>query len=265
MVVVFSSILSRSAIFELSLNQRGSLILLNQENLTIWSANTSRAVQNPVAQLLDSGNFVIRDEKDINPENYLWQSFHHPVKTFLPGMKIGRLAGGVEVYTTSWKSIADPSQVDVTFQPDSSGLLMVLVKNSVFTARSGPYMECCDITNTPVCSCLNRFVPKLESNWNATYWFGGCDRRMPLDCQKGDGFIKYSNVKLPDFNKFKLDHEGMLNALSEKLMFQACLEEIRLYTTKQLLILSNTNTLISLPKYTSLLLLLFLTNPYHRR
>ncbi|XP_050218672.1 G-type lectin S-receptor-like serine/threonine-protein kinase At4g27290 [Mercurialis annua] len=264
----------------LKFDGRGSLILLNQENLTIWSGNTSRAVQNPIAQLLDTGNFVIRDENDVNPENYLWQSFHHPDKTFMPGMKIGRLAGGVEVYTTSWKSIDDPSKGEYSFQPDSSGLQMVLVKNSVVISRSGPwngisqsglpflkpnsiynytmvisgnesyytfdlvsksvfsrivlsengvnnryawidrtqqwqqissapadncdtYDQCgahgsCDISNTPVCSCLNRFVPKLEINWNATDWSGGCVRRTPLDCQRGDGFIKYSNVKLPD-------------------------------------------------------------------
>ncbi|XP_050218663.2 uncharacterized protein LOC126669274 [Mercurialis annua] len=264
----------------LQFDDRGGLILLNQENLSIWSANSSRAVHNPVAQLLDSGNFVIRDEMDVDPENYLWQSFHHPDRTFMPGMKIGRLAGGVVVHATSWKSIDDPSEGEFIYQLDSSGLQMIIASKSVITGRSGPwngigqsglpflkpntifnysfvmsenetyytfelvnksvftrvvlnengvlnryawidrtqqwqrissapadncdsYDICgadgsCDITNTPLCSCLNRFVPKLENNWNAADWSDGCIRRKPLNCTRGDVFIKYSNLKLPD-------------------------------------------------------------------
>ncbi|EEF33507.1 hypothetical protein RCOM_1228510 [Ricinus communis] len=99
----------------LKFDDSGKLVLLNHDNLILWSSNISREVQNPVAQLLDSGNLVIRDENDINSENHLWQSFHHPDQTFLPGMKIGRLADGLEVQLSSWKSADDPSQGDLTF------------------------------------------------------------------------------------------------------------------------------------------------------
>ena len=39
----------------------GVVILLNRTNSTVWSSNTSRAAENPVLQLLDNGNLVIKD------------------------------------------------------------------------------------------------------------------------------------------------------------------------------------------------------------
>ncbi|XP_019155956.1 PREDICTED: uncharacterized protein LOC109152764 [Ipomoea nil] len=54
-----------------------SLSFLSSEN-TIWSTNAPRSsAQNPIAQLLDSGNLVVRDSEDENPENFLWQSFDY--------------------------------------------------------------------------------------------------------------------------------------------------------------------------------------------
>lgn len=46
----------------------GILALLNDKNAIIWSTNTSRPVQNPVALLLDFGNLPLMDANDANPE-----------------------------------------------------------------------------------------------------------------------------------------------------------------------------------------------------
>ncbi|KAI7729971.1 hypothetical protein M8C21_008135 [Ambrosia artemisiifolia] len=51
------------------------------------------------------------------------------------------------------------------------------------------------------CNCLDekKFVPKNQKAWERGDWSGGCIRRTPLECENGlEGFIKYSNVKLPD-------------------------------------------------------------------
>ncbi|RVW37249.1 Receptor-like serine/threonine-protein kinase SD1-8 [Vitis vinifera] len=45
---------------------------------------------------------------------------------------------------------------------------------------------------------MKGFRPKFQSNWDMEDWSNGCVRSTPLDCQKGDGFVKYSGVKLPD-------------------------------------------------------------------
>jgi hypothetical protein len=60
-------------------------VLLNRNNGTVWSSNTSRTLENPVAQLLDTGNHVVKDRNDDDPEKLMWQSFDFPCDTFLPG------------------------------------------------------------------------------------------------------------------------------------------------------------------------------------
>ncbi|KAK2665557.1 hypothetical protein Ddye_004131 [Dipteronia dyeriana] len=73
----------------LLINSRGILILLNSTNNIVWSSNTSRTPQNPVAVLLESGNLVVKNGNDNNPDKFLWQSFDHPGDTLLPGMMLG--------------------------------------------------------------------------------------------------------------------------------------------------------------------------------
>lgn len=42
------------------------------------------------------------------------------------------------------------------------------------------------------------FTPKSPKDWEVFNTFGGCVRIMPLDCQRGNGFVKYPGMKLPD-------------------------------------------------------------------
>ncbi|KAK3031154.1 hypothetical protein RJ639_035177 [Escallonia herrerae] len=59
----------------------------------------------------------------------------------------------------------------------------------------------CNIGNSPVCGCLDKFVPKYPRDWDNADWSNGCVRETPLvtsDCQRGDGFLKYPGKKLPD-------------------------------------------------------------------
>ena len=114
----------------LSINAQGSLVLrMNSTNDIVWSSNASTSLQNPVAVLLESGNLVVKDGNDNNPDNFLWQSFDYPCNTFLPGMKIGRnLVTGMEWFLSSWKSIDDPAPGDFTFQVDPHGFPQLFVK-----------------------------------------------------------------------------------------------------------------------------------------
>ncbi|KAL8533414.1 hypothetical protein ACS0TY_009704 [Phlomoides rotata] len=97
----------------LKVTESGQLVLQNGTNGIIWSTNASRNAQNAVAQLLNSGNLVL---KDTNDENIVWQSFSYPTDTLLPGMKLGwNFITGHEVYITSWKNSGDPASGDFTF------------------------------------------------------------------------------------------------------------------------------------------------------
>lgn len=45
---------------------------------------------------------------------------------------------------------------------------------------------------------MKGFSPKSPQSWDMLDWSGGCNRKRELDCNKGDGFVKYKPLKLPD-------------------------------------------------------------------
>ncbi|XP_073312240.1 G-type lectin S-receptor-like serine/threonine-protein kinase At4g27290 [Primulina huaijiensis] len=262
--------------------ERGFLAIIDGSNSVVWSTNSSKTVQNPVAQLLDTGNLVVKDSDYSDPENFLWQSFEHPTDHLLPGMKLGwNFMTRREVYLSSWKSYDDPSTGDNTIHCDPSGYPQLTIKkgdalqmrtgpwngvgfsgvpngrkNTIYTFEvvmndneiyyhyellnhsvisrytlnesgvgqrwtwvddtqgwviylTSPIDSCdtygfcgvhgsCNIVNSPPCGCLDRFTPKDPIGWGRTDWSQGCVRRTPLNCSKGDAFLKYSGLKLPD-------------------------------------------------------------------
>ncbi|KAI7981992.1 G-type lectin S-receptor-like serine/threonine-protein kinase [Camellia lanceoleosa] len=278
----------------------GILTLVNGTGEVIWSSNTSSSAHDPIAQLLESGNLVVRNSNDGNPEKFLWQSFDYPADTFLPGMKLGKnFLTGHDRYFTSWKSNDDPARGVYTFRFDIRGYpQMIMMDGSSENYRSGPwnglgfsgitylkpntifkydynfskeevyytyelidksvisrivlnqsghmerwtwldrthdwklytsvptdncdtYASCgaygsCNIGNNPVCGCLNKFMPRDPKNWERGDWSDGCVRRISLDCQNGDGFIKYSGVKLPDTRFSWFDISMTLEACGQR-------------------------------------------------
>ncbi|KAI3809981.1 hypothetical protein L1987_19586 [Smallanthus sonchifolius] len=64
-------------------------------------------------------------------------------------------------------------------------------------ALCGPFGNC-NIEKSPVCECLKGFEPTSPDQWKTTDWSQGCRHTIPLDCNPGEGFNKYSNLKLPD-------------------------------------------------------------------
>ncbi|XP_052177931.1 G-type lectin S-receptor-like serine/threonine-protein kinase At4g27290 isoform X2 [Diospyros lotus] len=259
----------------------GILVLVNGSSSILWSTNASISAQNPVAQLLESGNLVVKDVNGSNSEQILWQSFDYPGDTFLAGMKVGKnWVTGKEWYLSSWRSTDDPAPGDYTYSLDIHGYPQIfLYKGSTKVFCSGPwngvrfsgprlrtnsiykygvvfeedeiyyrydlldssvvsrfilapngigqrwtwvnktigwvlyltvptdncddYGLCgpygtCNVDKSPVCGCLSKFVPKNPRDWNMTDWSGGCVRRTELDCSKGDGFVKYNGLKVPD-------------------------------------------------------------------
>ncbi|KAL3620646.1 hypothetical protein CASFOL_035558 [Castilleja foliolosa] len=104
----------------------GNLTLFNDSNsgVIVWSTNVSRFVQTPTAQLLDSGNLVVKDATANNDDsnNFLWQSFEGVSDSYLPGMGFGwNLVTGVETYIRSWRSNNDPAPGEFTSRLDPTG------------------------------------------------------------------------------------------------------------------------------------------------
>ncbi|XP_071696554.1 G-type lectin S-receptor-like serine/threonine-protein kinase At4g27290 [Rutidosis leptorrhynchoides] len=124
-------------------DSQGIMSVINSTGSIIWStSNYSSAPKtnyiNPILQLLDDGNLVIKEGN-----NVIWQSFDNPTDTMLSGMKLGKnFKTGQEIYLTSWKSADDPSTGDYTAR-----FLMVkgkyqqvyVYKSSDIVTRIGPY------------------------------------------------------------------------------------------------------------------------------
>ncbi|KAD2804867.1 hypothetical protein E3N88_38244 [Mikania micrantha] len=122
------------------LDNQGILSIVNGAGKAIWSSNSSASGThiNLVAQLLDTGNLVIKNGNEIS----IWQSFDYPGDTYLPGMKMGKnFITGQEMYLTSWRNADDPSPGEYTLRP-----LMVkgkyqqvyIRKNYVIQSRIAP-------------------------------------------------------------------------------------------------------------------------------
>ncbi|XP_022735566.1 uncharacterized protein LOC111288880 [Durio zibethinus] len=124
----------------LTVSDSGNLVLLNQTRNVIWSSNLSGPAENPVAQLLDTGNLVLRENKSMT-QSYLWQSFDYPSDTLLAGMKIGwNLKTGEERFLSSWKSAEDPSPGSFTYRIDINGLPQLVIERGLMTNyRTGPW------------------------------------------------------------------------------------------------------------------------------
>ncbi|XP_057458966.1 G-type lectin S-receptor-like serine/threonine-protein kinase At4g27290 isoform X2 [Lotus japonicus] len=141
---------------KLIISQDGNLVLLNKNNSILWSTNTTAKAASPVAQPLDTGNLIVRDEKDNNSNNeesFLWQSFDHPCDTLLPGMKIGwDRKSGINRLFTAWKNWDDPSSGNLTAATVlTRNPEWVIWKDSVEFFRSGPWSSAVlEFTNNPI-------------------------------------------------------------------------------------------------------------------
>ncbi|RZC76385.1 hypothetical protein C5167_000482, partial [Papaver somniferum] len=93
------------------------------------------SVVNPVVQLLESGNLVLKDD----PARYIWQTFDYPTNTRLPDMKLQIL--GLNHYLTSWKNTSNPSIGDYSYGVDLVGIPQ-------FVLRSGSEKNYAVVINT---------------------------------------------------------------------------------------------------------------------
>ncbi|KAL3740469.1 hypothetical protein ACJRO7_021711 [Eucalyptus globulus] len=156
----------------LRIGNEGKLVLVDQAERVLWSSNNmNTSSQSVVAQLLDSGNLVLKDDSENVSGNYLWQSFDHPSNTLLAGMKHGwDLRMGLDRHMTSWKSAEDPSTGDFTYGVDLGGIIpeLVIRKGRVKYFRTGPWngIQFSGVRLTPNLI----FIPKFVNNSQEVYY-----------------------------------------------------------------------------------------------
>ena len=95
----------------LAVSDTGSLVVRDGSGHVMWSSSNSTSTSSPVeAQLLNSGNLVLRNRGSGTTGIILWQSFDYPSNAMLSGMKVGTdFWNGAEWHLTSWRSADDLS------------------------------------------------------------------------------------------------------------------------------------------------------------
>ncbi|CAM8906300.1 unnamed protein product [Rhodiola kirilowii] len=127
---------------KLTLGENGVLLISDSDNVKIWASNVTKSVLNfPVAQLLNTGNFVVRDKNENDPDEFLYQGFDYPCDTQVPGLNIGyNVRKKRDLYQSSWKSFDDPAEGEHTFKLDVHGVPQYFLwKGLQEVFRSGPW------------------------------------------------------------------------------------------------------------------------------
>nr|CAD1841149.1 unnamed protein product [Ananas comosus var. bracteatus] len=125
----------------LSLSPDGILTLASPNSSTPLST-TATTLTNPVAQLLDTGNFVVREATDAG-DAAAWQSFDYPTDTMIAGMKLGvDRRRGLNWTLTSWRSGSDPAPGEYYVAMETAGdpeLFLYSVAGRARIWRSGQW------------------------------------------------------------------------------------------------------------------------------
>ncbi|XP_027907977.1 putative receptor protein kinase ZmPK1 [Vigna unguiculata] len=72
----------------LSLLTTGNLVLTDAGQFQVWSTNTAAESRQVQLRLHDNGNLVLLESRNSSSEVVMWQSFHFPTDTLLPGQSL---------------------------------------------------------------------------------------------------------------------------------------------------------------------------------
>ncbi|XP_018729062.2 S-locus-specific glycoprotein S6-like [Eucalyptus grandis] len=156
----------------LMIGNKGKLVLVERAEIVLCLSNhMNTSLQSRVAQLLDSGNLVLKDSSKYISGNYIWQSFDHLSDTLLAGMKFGwDLRMGLDRHMTSRKSTKDPSTKDFTYGVNLRGIIpqFIVHKGHAKYYRTGPWnrIQFSGVQMTPNLI----FTPKFVNNSQLVYY-----------------------------------------------------------------------------------------------
>uniref|UniRef100_A0A5B7CET4 non-specific serine/threonine protein kinase n=1 Tax=Davidia involucrata TaxID=16924 RepID=A0A5B7CET4_DAVIN len=113
----------------LTIASNGNLMVLDGNENSVWSTNTSIVSINSTAVLLDTGNLILsRSDSVGDPKKALWQSFNDTADTYLPDMRVYLYAqAGENRAFTSWKSSNDPSTGRYSMGLDPRGSPQIVI------------------------------------------------------------------------------------------------------------------------------------------
>nr|GMC83790.1 G-type lectin S-receptor-like serine/threonine-protein kinase At1g11300 [Ipomoea batatas] len=169
----------------MGISEDGNLVVLDGEKRVVWKSNISTSSPaNTSAQLLDTGNLVL---KDSSSGSFLWESFGEISDTLVEGMKLGNDE------LRSWKSPWDPSpgSFSCRLQPQNIPQVVVQNNNKLYW-RTGPWNKQIFIG-----------LPHMVSFYD--YGF-----QIINDNPRGITYITYTNMKQYDKVHYVLNSTGCL-------------------------------------------------------
>ncbi|XP_062087390.1 G-type lectin S-receptor-like serine/threonine-protein kinase At1g61480 isoform X1 [Humulus lupulus] len=190
-----------------------------------------------------SGSFTLEISKQSPPQIFIWINGSKPHWRSGPWDKSKFI--GIPEADTSYHSSTNLEQelykgttflylnlyndsiitkVFVTSKGNLKSLIKVKGSDSWETDWEAPRNQCdiygtcgpfgvCKTSRSPICRCLEGFVPKSDKEWRNGNWTGGCKRRTELHCEKNtsgnavkggkkDEFLKIGLLKLPDLHEY---------------------------------------------------------------
>ncbi|KAH0699830.1 hypothetical protein KY284_014045 [Solanum tuberosum] len=122
----------------LTISEDSNLVMLNGQKEIIWSSSISNSMKNSTAQLLDTGNLVLKDSSN---GRVLWESFQYPTDSLLQFMKMGTdKRTNTTTLLNSWGSPDDPSVGSFSAGIQHRYIPQFLIwKNSSPYWRGGPW------------------------------------------------------------------------------------------------------------------------------
>ncbi|XVF42894.1 hypothetical protein PTKIN_Ptkin01aG0402500 [Pterospermum kingtungense] len=117
----------------------GNLVVSNGQKEILWSSNVKTPAANTSAQILGSGNLVLKDNNTDGVN--LWESFQQPTNALVETMEmVSNTRTGKKVQLTSWKSSSDPSNGSFSMGLEPLNVPQVFIWNNTRPYwRSGPW------------------------------------------------------------------------------------------------------------------------------
>ncbi|XP_010430168.1 PREDICTED: putative G-type lectin S-receptor-like serine/threonine-protein kinase At1g61610 [Camelina sativa] len=171
----------------------GNLVVVNGQNVTVWSTSAKPESNNTVAALLRTGDLVLSSDSDRN--KWYWESFDNPTDTFLPSMRVrvdpslGENHGFVP-----WKSENDPSPGRYSMGIDPNGAPEIVIwEGEKRKWRSGPWN-----------SAIFTGIPDMHRVTNYIRGF----KLSPPD-RDGIVYFTYVTINSSDFLRFRIRFDGV--------------------------------------------------------
>ncbi|XP_006656184.1 putative receptor protein kinase ZmPK1 [Oryza brachyantha] len=164
---------------KVELKSDGRMVLRDYAGQVVWSNNVSSSSDAQQAQLLDTGNLIVRGKGG----NILWQSFDSPTDTLLPTQSITAATKLV-----SSNRLLDPGRYSFRFDDQYLLSLFHDEKNISFIYWPNPSITIWSKLRTPfnsttdgVLDSWGHFLGSDNATFTAADWGPGIVRRLTLD------------------------------------------------------------------------------------